>query len=199
MATVKGVRGKLNQRRAQRVFRSVLNNYNVAMLSAGGRTYLVDWKSGRDIVPTPMAVSAIEDYAHLWTIYGLVWTRNFQGKVTIDDEAWVLDQQRMLTQLTDHTSCTGCRVCKDLLPEQQKEREGPIKFLMDTYVNSFNPAYLLGSAWLAVPRQGIDIPGECFDVLLENAGVLNLDKETAYEKQQRTESGVSEPTESGAE
>lgn len=194
MKVVKNVRGKANQRRAQRTFRAMLNNYNVAILSAGSKAHLVDWKSGRDILPTPMAVSAVEDYAHFWTVYGLVWSRDFQGKVTLVDEAWVIDQQRMLAQLTDHTGCSGCRVCKDLLPEQQKEREGPIKFLMDNLIDSCNPAYLLGSAWLAVPRHDIDIPKECFDVLLENAGALNLDMETKYEIQQREQSSIPEPT-----
>lgn len=182
---IRGVRGIKNQRRAQRTFRAMLANHNVAMLSAGGKTALVDWKSVRDIVPSPMVVSAFEDYAHFWTVYGLVWSRDFDGRNRLNDREFHIPEQRMFRQLQNHHKCKGCRVCDGIAPDDYEARTGPIQPLLDELVDSYSDAYILGSGWLAVPRHDPNITTEQLHALVEAAGVWATSQETKYEKQQR--------------
>lgn len=186
---VRGIRGVKNQGRTQRTFRAMLKNHNVAMLSAGGKTGLVDWKSVRDIVPSPMVVSAFQDYAHFWTVYGLVWSRDFDGKNRLNDREFHIPEQRMFRQLQNHHKCKGCHVCDGIALDDYEARTGPIQPLLDELVDSCNKAYVLGSGWLAVPRHGPNITTKQLFALVEASGVWATSQETAYEKQQCENNG----------
>lgn len=193
------VRGQLNQRRAQRTFRAVLNNHNVAMLSVLGKTALVDWKAVRDIAPTPMVMSAFNDYPHFWTVYALVWTRDYDGKNRLNYHELCVLQQRMFRQLQNHHSCKGCPVCAHLVADDVEGRTGPIQPYLDEVVDSYNPAYVLGSGWLAVPKHDPGITQEQLYALADAAGVWSTGEETLYEKQQRQSTDSGKQTEGSVE
>lgn len=122
--------------RFERVSRAILRQFRVAVVNIDpeGRQGLVDWKTAKNIAPTPKIATAVCDLAHRWVIY--------IGAFCVDDQ--------------------GNRYMRstEIAPEGIYRSDSLAEVLEHCYrelLSGCNPNHKIGSGWIAVPGgKGLD-------------------------------------------
>ncbi|WP_312141279.1 hypothetical protein [Stutzerimonas nitrititolerans] len=116
--------------RFERVSRAILRQFRVAVVNIDpeGRQGLVDWKTAKNIAPTPKIATAVCDLAHRWVIY--------IGAFCVDDQ--------------------GSRYIKavEIAPNGIYRTDSLAGVLEEHYralVKGCNPSHIIGSGWIANP------------------------------------------------